>query len=92
MVKYRKELIMKEKVILQFERERTGECFDIEVPLTITANELLYSLNRGLQLGLNLADVSQCYLTTENPIALLKGDISLEEFGIHDGTKICFNR
>lgn len=83
---------MKEKVILQFERMKTGECFDIEVPLEITANELLLSLNQGLQLGLNLTDVSQCYLTTENPIALLKGDVLLEEFGIHDGTKICFNR
>lgn len=83
---------MKENVILLFEREKTGESFDIEVPLKITANELLVALNRGLGLGLNLADVSQCYLTTENPIALLKGDVLLEEFGIHDGTKICFNR
>ena len=83
---------MKDKVILLFEREKTGECFDIEVPLQITANELLVALNRGLGLGLNLADVSQCYLTTEDPIALLKGDVLLEEFGIHDGTKICFNR
>lgn len=83
---------MKEKVILQFEREQTGECFDIEVPLGITANELLHSLNEGLHLGLDLTDMSQCYLTTENPIALLKGDILLEECNIHDGTRICFNR
>lgn len=83
---------MKEKVILQFKWEKTGECIDIEVPLGITANELLYSLNQGLQLGINLTDISQCYLIAENPIALLKGDIPLEEFGIHDGTKICFNR
>lgn len=83
---------MKEKVILQFEREKTGECFDIEVPLEITANELLFALNSGLRLGLDLSDVAQCYLVTENPIALLKGDILLEEFGIHDGTKLCFNR
>ncbi len=83
---------MKEKVILQFERERTGENYDIEVPLSITANELIRALNQGLRLGLDLSDVSQCYLTTENPIALLKGDVLLEEFNIHDGTKICFNR
>lgn len=83
---------MKKNVILQFEWEKTGECIDIEVPLNITANELLYALNRGLQLGINLTDMSQCYLTTENPIVLLKGDVLLEEFGIRDGTKICFNR
>lgn len=83
---------MKEKVILQFINEKTGENCDIEVPLSITANELLNALNRGMGLGINLSDVSQCYLTTENPIALLKGDVTLEEFNIHDGTRICFNR
>lgn len=83
---------MGKKIIMQFEREKTGENFDIEIPLHITANELIQALNRGLNLGINLADVSQCYLKTENPIALLKGDITLEEFGLHDGTKICFTR
>lgn len=83
---------MGNKIIMQFEREKTGENFDIEIPLHITANELIHALNKGLNLGINLADVSQCYLKTENPIALLKGDITLEEFGLHDGTKICFTR
>lgn len=83
---------MAENVIMQFARQKTGECFDIEVPLNITANELLYALSQGLQLGLNLADMSQCYLVTENPVALIKGDVLLEEFGVHDGTRICFNR
>lgn len=83
---------MKDTIIMQFERTRTGECFDIEVPVRITANELIYSLNQGLGLGLDLSDVSQCYLTTENPITLLKGDMELEDFGIHAGTKIYFTR
>lgn len=83
---------MKEKVILQFINEKKGVICDIEVPLSITANELLAGLNRGMGLGIDLSDVSQCYLTTENPIALLKGDVKLEEFNIHDGTRICFNR
>jgi len=83
---------MKSNIIILFERPKTGERIDIEVPLKITANELLVALNRGLHLGIDLTDVSQCYLTTENPIALLKGDVLLEEFGVHEGTKICFNR
>lgn len=83
---------MKDKVILQFENIRSGEKIDIEVPLKITANELLQSLNQGLHLGIDLKDISQCYLISENPIALLKGDVLLEEFGIRDGTKICFDR
>lgn len=83
---------MDEKIIMQFVWMNTQQSIDIEVPLNITANELLYGLNQGLHLGLHLDDVSQCYLTTENPIALLKGDVLLSEFQVHDGTKICFTR
>lgn len=83
---------MEEKVVIIFERMRTHECFDIEVPLNITVNELLNGLNTGLQLGLNLEDVSQCYLSIENPIALMKGDHLLSDYNVHNGTKICFNR
>ena len=83
---------MDKKVIIQVNLEKTNECYDIEVPVDITANELLISLNQGLNLGINLRNVSECYLVTENPIALLKGDVTLEEYGIHDGTKVCFNR
>ncbi|MBQ8904268.1 MAG: hypothetical protein IJY73_08300 [Oscillospiraceae bacterium] len=75
-----------------FNRKKTQECFDIEVPLNITANELIYGLNVGLKLGLDLRDAENCYLCTENPIALLKGNKSLENFGLHDGTKIFFNK
>lgn len=83
---------MKNTIIMVFERFKTKECFDIEVPIDITANELLYGLNQGLNLGLNLEESSQCYLCTENPIALLKGNVTLADFNLHDGTKICFNK
>lgn len=87
---YGKFINMNETVIMIF--ERGSECFDIEVPLDITANELLYGLNQGLRLGINLEDPTQCYLCTENPIALLKGNTLLSEYGLHDGTRICFNK
>ena len=69
-----------------------NEMFDIEVPLNITANEFIISLNQGLQLGVNIDDVSQCYLSAENPIALLRGNKTLSEYGLHDGTIINFTR
>lgn len=72
--------------------ENNNEAFDIEVPLDITANELLYGLNQGLHLGMNLEDAKQCYLCSENPIALLKGNTPLSDYGLHDGTRICFNK
>lgn len=83
---------MKERIIVQFERQKTGELFDLEIPMNITANELLYALNAGLELGVNLDHVAENYLIAENPVALLRGDMLLQSFGLHDGSKICFHR
>lgn len=83
---------MKKTIIVVFERKLKNQYFDIEVPINITANELIYGLNKGLNLGLDLSDSTQCYLCTENPIALIKGNVELSELGLHDGTHICFNK
>ncbi len=80
---------MSSAVVMIFEKD--NESFDIEVPLDITANELLYGLNEGLHLGINLEDAKQCFLCSENPIALLKGNAPLSSYGLHDGTRICIN-
>lgn len=66
--------------------------YDIEVPLEITANELIYGLNKGLKLGMNLERAEECYLCAEAPVALLRGNIRLEEFGLRNGTTINFER
>lgn len=83
---------MKEKIIVQFERQKTGELLDLEIPLNITANELLYALNTGLRLEIDLGNVAENYLISENPVTLLRGDTLLQSFGLHDGSKICFQR
>ena len=83
---------MDEKVIVILENSLTGKKMDIEIPTDITVNELLYGLNEGLNLGINLEDSSECYLTMENPIALLKGNKELSEYGIRNGSIICVNR
>lgn len=83
---------MKEKIIVEFEWVKAKKCIDLEIPLDITANELLYGLNQGLHLGIHMEDLEQCYLSTENPIVLLQGDTLLSEYGLHNGTKIFFTR
>ena len=45
---------------------------DIEVPLNIAANELVIALNSSYDLGIDVANVKECYLKTENPIALVR--------------------
>lgn len=83
---------MEEKVIVIFHHIKRNEMFDLELPLEISANELILALNQGLELGMDIKDISQRYLKTTNPIALLKGNKSLTEFGIHNGTEIWYDR
>ena len=83
---------MEEKVIVIFHHIKRNEMFDLELPLEISANELILALNQGLELGMDIKDISQRYLKITNPIALLKGNKSLTEFGIHNGTEIWYDR
>ena len=63
---------------------------DIEVPLDITANELIIVLNNAYKLGMDTDDIFSCYLKCENPIALLKGNKTLREFGLHNATEVFY--
>lgn len=83
---------MESTIIMVFEYCRRNMSIDIEVPLSITANELIYGLNQGLGLGINTNNPAECYLCTEEPKTLLRGDVTLDKFGIRNGTKICFNK
>ncbi|MDY5912423.1 MAG: hypothetical protein SPJ62_10570 [Inconstantimicrobium porci] len=46
---------------------------DLEIPLDITANDLVYALNKAYNLGIDISNIKECYLKSENPIALLRG-------------------
>ncbi len=63
---------------------------DLEVPLYITANELVVALNSAYELNIDTSDIKNCYMKAENPIALLRGNKTLDEFGIRDGSIINF--
>lgn len=83
---------MTKNLILTLNIHKTDYQCDIEVERTLTANELVVALNQAYGLGINLSDITQCYLKTENPIALLKGNKTLEEYGLRNGTVINFMR
>lgn len=76
------------KAIVIFKIESRNESHDIEVPLDITANELVIGLNAAYGLNIDIEDNNCCYLKSEHPIALLKGSRTLEEFGIRNGSQI----
>ena len=61
---------------------------DLDIPLDISANELLMGINEAYGLGIDISNTANCYLRTENPIALLRGSKTLFEYGVHNGTII----
>ena len=61
---------------------------DIEVPLNISANEFVVALHSAYDLGIDTTNIKNCYLKAENPIALLRGNKSLMEFGLRNGSVI----
>ena len=81
----------KKEIIVQFINHRTGKEMDIEVPLDITANELIHGLNEGLGLHMASDNMFQNSLSAENPIVLLRGTRTLAELGLRDGSVIHYS-
>lgn len=81
---------MENKAIIIFKIHKRNFEADLEIPLYITANELVVALNTAYELGIDTADIKNCYLKAENPIALLRGNKTLEEFGLRNGSIINF--
>lgn len=80
----------KDAVIIIFNIIKRNFTVDLEVPLDISANDLVHALNTAYELGIDTSDIKKCYLKAENPIALLKGNKTLAEFGLHNGSVINF--
>jgi uncharacterized ubiquitin-like protein YukD len=77
-----------DKIIAVLYIHKTKEKVDVEIPLDITANDLVIGLNKAFNLGINTEKFTECYLKTENPIALLSGNKSLREYKLRNGTVI----
>lgn len=82
----------RESVIIVFHALKRDISMDLELPLNITAKELVAALNKAFDLGIEAEEIRNCYLKSERPIALLKGSRTLEEFGICNGSKITFDQ
>lgn len=78
----------KETAIVIFNVVKRNFSVDLEIPLSITANDLVIALNEAYQLGIDTSDIKNCFLKAERPIALLKGNKTLAEFGIRNGSVI----
>ena len=76
--------------IVEFVDQVRGRSVDVQIPLFLSADELVKALTIAYDLPLNLQDPTQVYLRSENPIALLAGKQSLEELGVTNGTRVIF--
>lgn len=80
-----------QKAIVTVQLLNTGESHDLEVPLDISANELCAALFE-CYLPERCGDMQHYYLRAERPIALLRGERMLCEYGVRDGTLINITR
>ena len=77
-----------DKVIVILNIKRLSKKYDVEVNLYITDNDLVKGLNKAFNLGINTENINECFLRCENPIVLLKGNKTLREFNLRNGTLI----
>ncbi len=79
---------MKNTAVMTLRFNRNNTAVDIEVPLDISANELVTALNQAFGLGIDTTSILECCLKTEHPIAFLRGSKRLQDYGLHNGTII----
>lgn len=80
----------REKAVITFNIISRNESVDLEVPLSISANDLVMALNAAYELNIDVTDMKNCYLKAEKPIILLRGNKTLAEFGLRNGSVINF--
>lgn len=78
----------KDKAIVIFNYIKKNKSVDLEVSLDITATDLVIALNTAYDLGIDTTNIKNCYLKAENPISLLRGNKTLAEYGIRNGSII----
>ncbi len=74
-----------------FNNYNTCTTCDIEIPLNITCDEFVKSMNESMKLNIEIPS-NQVYFRCENPIALIQGEKTIAELGLHTGSMIIYER
>ncbi len=80
----------KDTIVVRFKDLRNKKEVDLDIPIAISANELVVALNEAYELGIDVTNIKKCYLQAENPIALLRGNKTIGEFGLRNGSVIYY--
>lgn len=79
---------MRDRAIMVVKIFARKEIYDIDVPLDISANDLVVALNQAFRLGIDTDNILNCYLKTESPTALIRGNKLLRDYGLRNGSII----
>lgn len=79
---------MQDRAIMIVKIFSRKEVYDIDVPLDISANDLVIGLNQAFRLGIDTDNILNCYLKTESPTALIRGNKLLKDYGLRNGSII----
>ncbi|SHJ05535.1 hypothetical protein [Pseudobutyrivibrio xylanivorans] len=77
---------MKDKMIIEFCWGDSRQ--DIEVPRSLTCDELIYSLNEGIGLGLDVNNPDSFSFSCDIAKGEIRGEKSLEDVGLMDGAVV----
>lgn len=78
--------------VIEFRNENSGFREELEIPLSISANDLIYALNSAYGLHIGDGNGKGRYLCAENPIAFLRGNKKLSDYGLHNGSVVVYMR
>lgn len=80
-----------ETILVSFVDAVNDRSYDLQVPASLSARDLVVALAKAYNLPMNVDDPRQLYMRAENPIVFIEGDVALVDLGISDGTKIVFD-
>lgn len=83
---------MKETAVVEFINAENMSCKELEIPLDISADEMLEAVIQAFHLQAEPIEKSNGCLIAENPIAFLHGRKTLREYGIRNGSFIIYRR
>lgn len=81
---------MDNTIVVIFNNMVKKEQIDLEIPIDISANDLVIALNDAYNLGIDTLDQKKSYLKAENPFTLIRGGKKISELGLRNGTVINF--
>ena len=82
---------MTDSVVVIFKNVEKNINVDLEVPLYITARELVIGLNEAYELDIDINDIKKCFLKVDIPVMLLRGNMLLRDAGIRNGSVISYS-